>query len=426
MEFKHSLSRRIVIAFVLMTSLVAGAFALGIVETVHMVEEKLISSELGGDLDRLLQMDSMDEWRFRPEPEQLFYFTGGRDEFALPEDLQELAPGVHEVFRGELSYHAFVRVVAGRRYVLLQDQSEFENRERVLFSTVWIGLLLCIVLAVVLGRLLARKVIEPVVRLALQVRHRDQLLAMAPPLAPDYAADEVGQLAAAFDATLGLLRHALTRERLFTSDVSHELRTPLMVLASSCELLLANTGLDQRARAQVERIARASEEMRDLVQTFFLLARAQHEDASMAPALSLNTVADELVAQWRTPIESKGLQFDYDPGESSNGCFNATFLRAVMGNLLRNALHYTDSGRISLSVLSDGFIVEDSGVGIPENEREAMFQPFVRGDSQRGEGLGLGLSLVLRICESQGWAVSLAAVQPRGCRFHVKLGGESA
>nr|GFD58533.1 hypothetical protein [Tanacetum cinerariifolium] len=66
------------------------------------------------------------------------------------------------------------------------------------------------------------------------VRHRDQLLGLAPPLAPDYAADEVGELAVAFDATLGRLRDALSRERLFTSDVSHELRTPLMVLATSC------------------------------------------------------------------------------------------------------------------------------------------------------------------------------------------------
>ncbi|WP_137818096.1 HAMP domain-containing sensor histidine kinase [Pseudomonas sp. 2FG] len=421
MEFKHSLSRRIVIAFVLMTSLVAGAFALGIVETVHLVEEKLLSSELGGDLDRLLQMDSMDEWRLRPEPEQLFYFSGGRDEFALPDDLKELAPGFHEVFRGELSYHAFVRVVDGRHYMLLQDQSGFEDREQVLFAVVLIGFLLSIALATVLGWLLARKVIEPVVRLSRQIRHRDQLLAMAPPLAPDYAADEVGQLAAAFDATLGLLRHALTRERLFTSDVSHELRTPLMVLASSCELLLANTGLDPRARAHVQRIARACDEMRELVQTFLLLARAQQGDSNLLAAVSLSTVADELVAQWREPIESKGLQLDYRRGEPSRELFNPTLLRAVMGNLLRNAWHYTEQGRISLGLLNNGFVIEDTGVGIPENEREAMFQPFVRGGEQHGDGLGLGLSLVQRICEDQGWKVQLTAAQPNGCRFRVEL-----
>lgn len=422
MEFKQSLSQRIIIAFALMSALVAGAFAMGIVATVHLVEEKLISAGLGGDLQRLLLMDNVSDWSHRPEPDQLFYFSGGPGDFELPKDLRHLDAGFHEVFREQLSYHAMVEIVDGRRYVLLQDQSDFEERERVLFAVVLVGFVLSLALAVFLGWVLARKVMAPVVRLARQVRHRDQLLGLAPPLAPDYAADEVGELAVAFDATLGRLRQALTRERLFTSDVSHELRTPLMVLASSCELLLENPGLDQRGRAQVERIARASEEMRELVQTFLMLARAQREDAGSAPQQNLAQVADGLLSIWREPIESKGLQLLFEPGNPSDTCFNATLLGAVMGNLLRNACHYTEHGFIRLTLIDHGFIVEDSGVGIPEEKREAMFQPFVRGNEKRGEGLGLGLSLVQRICENQGWEVRLSTVEPNGCRFEVTLG----
>ncbi len=422
MEFKQSLSQRIIIAFALMSALVAGAFAMGIVATVHLVEEKLISAGLGGDLQRLLLMDNVSDWSHRPEPDQLFYFSGGPGDFELPKDLRHLDAGFHEVFREQLSYHAMVEIVDGRRYVLLQDQSDFEERERVLFAVVLVGFVLSLALAVFLGWVLARKVMAPVVRLARQVRHRDQLLGLAPPLAPDYAADEVGELAVAFDATLGRLRQALTRERLFTSDVSHELRTPLMVLASSCELLLENPGLDQRGRAQVERIARASEEMRELVQTFLMLARAQREDAGSAPQQTLAQVADGLLGIWREPIESKGLRLMYESGNPPDTCFNATLLSAVMGNLLRNACHYTEHGFIRLTLNDNGFIVEDSGVGIPEEKREAMFQPFVRGNEKRGEGLGLGLSLVQRICENQGWEVTLSTMEPNGCRFEVTLG----
>jgi signal transduction histidine kinase len=340
----------------------------------------------------------------------------------LPKDLRHLDPGFHEVFREQLSYHAMVEVVDGRRYVLLQDQSDFEERERVLFAVVLVGFVLSLALAVFLGWILARKVMAPVVRLARQVRHRDQLLGLAPPLAPDYAADEVGELAVAFDATLGRLRQALTRERLFTSDVSHELRTPLMVLASSCELLLENPGIDQRGRAQVERIARACEEMRELVQTFLMLARAQREDAGVSPQQSLAQVADGLLNLWREPIEAKGLLLVFEPGNPASTCYNATLLHAVMGNLLRNALHYTERGFIRLTLTTTGFLVEDSGVGIPEEKREAMFEPFVRGSEKRGEGLGLGLSLVQRICENQGWSVCLTTMEPTGCRFQVDLG----
>ncbi|PWK44579.1 HAMP domain-containing histidine kinase [Pseudomonas sp. B21-040] len=421
MEFKQSLAQRIIIAFALMSVLVAGAFAMGIVATVHVVEEKLISSGLGGDLQRLLLMDSITDWSHRPEPDQLFYFSGGAGDFELPKDLRNLDSGFHEVFRDHLSYHAMVEIVDGRRYVLLQDQSDFEERERVLFAVVLVGFVLSLALAVFLGWVLARKVMAPVVRLARQVRHRDQLLGLAPPLAPDYAADEVGELAVAFDATLGRLRQALTRERLFTSDVSHELRTPLMVLASSCELLLENPGIDQRGRAQVERIARACEEMRELVQTFLMLARAQREDASMSPQQNVKQVADGLLNLWREPIETKGLTLIVEQGSPPTASYNATLLHAVMGNLLRNALHYTERGFIRLTLTATGFLVEDSGVGIPEEKREAMFEPFVRGSEKRGEGLGLGLSLVQRICENQGWTVSLTTMEPNGCRFQVEL-----
>jgi len=421
MEFKQSLAQRIIIAFALMSALVAGAFAMGIVFTVHLVEEKLISAGLGGDLQRLLLMDNVSDWSHRPEPDQLFYFSGGPGDYELPKDLRHLTPGFHEVFREHLSYHAMVEIVDGRHYVLLQDQSDFEERERILFAVVLVGFVLSLALAVFLGWVLARKVMAPVVRLARQVRHRDQLLGLAPPLAPDYAADEVGELAVAFDATLGRLRQALTRERLFTSDVSHELRTPLMILASSCELLLENQGLDQRGRAQVERIARASTEMRELVQTFLMLARAQREDSSQAPQQTLSEVADGLIGLWREPIETKGLKLLFEPGGAHTIRYNATLLQAVMGNLLRNALHYTERGFIRLTLNDTGFLVEDSGVGIPEEKREAMFEPFVRGTEKRGEGLGLGLSLVQRICENQGWCVSLTNMEPNGCRFQVEL-----
>lgn len=426
MEFRHSLSRRIVIAFMLMTLLVGGTFAIGIVETVHLVEERLISAELGGDLGRLLKMESSEDWRHKPEPDQLFHFSNGPGDFAMPADLQALPPGFSEVYRDERSYHAFVQLVDGRRYVLLEDQSEFEDREQLLFAVVLGGFLISLALSGLLGWLLARKVIEPVVRLSNQVRHPDQLLDRAPSLAPDYASDEVGQLAASFDTTLGLLRRALTRERLFTSDVSHELRTPLMVLASSCELLLESPSLDARARGQVQRIARATEEMRDLVQTFLLLARSRSDETGTTPLASLAEVADGLVEQWRPAIEAKGLTFHYHRGSGALLHYNAPLLRSVMGNLLRNALHYTERGAIELQLGEQGFVVVDSGVGIPESEREAMFQPFVRGGQARGEGLGLGLSLVQRICESQGWSVSLSSVEPQGCRFEVSLSADSS
>jgi signal transduction histidine kinase len=141
----------------------------------------------------------------------------------------------------------------------------------------------------------------------------------------------------------------------------------------------------------------------------------------MSPQQSVRQIADGLLNLWREPIETKGLKLIFEPGDPQDTGYNATLLHAVMGNLLRNALHYTEDGFIRLTLTATGFIVEDSGVGIPEDKREAMFEPFVRGSEKRGEGLGLGLSLVQRICENQGWSVSLTNMEPNGCRFEVEL-----
>jgi signal transduction histidine kinase len=250
------------------------------------------------------------------------------------------------------------------------------------------------------------------------------MLDSAPVLADDYARDEVGALARSFDETLGRLRAALGREKLFTSDVSHELRTPLMVLATSCELLMEYPRLDERSRTQVGRISKATAGMNQLVETFLLLARTEGKNAPQGQQATLSQVAEELVDTWRQPIEDKGLHFDFQRGEAGttdDTLYNAPLLRSVMGNLLRNAWHYTDHGAISLTLNSNGFRVEDSGIGIPLEKQESMFQPFVRGDEQRGEGLGLGLSLVQRICANQRWSVTLTSREPAGCCFTVVL-----
>ncbi|TWI58500.1 signal transduction histidine kinase [Pseudomonas duriflava] len=422
MEYKQSLSRRIIIAFVLMTMVVGGLFSFGIVEVVHLVEEQLISEDMSSELSRMLRRDMRDGGQPDLDPGMRLYYVPKSESASLPPHIANLRPGFSEVEENNRYYYAWVRIQDGRHYVLLQDQSDFERREKALYRIVFKGFLLSVALSGLLGWLLARRVIAPVSRLARQVRHRDQMLSMAPPLAPDYAHDEVGELAAAFDDALGQLRNALTREQLFTSDVSHELRTPLMVIATSCELLAEDPTLSTRGKAQLQRMADAAEEMRDLVQTFLQLARAQGDVEVIAPRNTLRQVADELVSQWRGPIETKGLRLDYQPDRADlTATFNAPFLRSVMSNLLRNALHYTEAGTIRLILDDMTFSVEDTGSGIPDDQHQAVFQPFVRGQGQRGEGLGLGLSLVHRICQLQGWTVSLTNRVPQGCRFQIKL-----
>ncbi|WP_313056231.1 sensor histidine kinase [Pseudomonas lopnurensis] len=417
---KQPLARRIVIAFTLMTLVVSGAFALGIVGVVHFIEEQLVTEELSRDLDIVLNED-LPKGRTPQLDTSTHFFASHLPEHPMPKVFAGLGEGFTELVRGDDAYYVYVRNVGADRYVLVQEQHEFEAREDALFNVVLAGFLLSVLGAWALGRLMANRVLAPVSRLANQVRHRDQLHPLAPPLALQYPDDEVGHLAAAFDSTLGQLRQTLERERLFTADVSHELRTPLMVVLGACELLEQQAELSPAAQRPLARIQRAAREMHELVETFLLLARARPEQASFVGDASLKSVAAEQSERWAPLLAEKGLAFELLEEGEDRGVYNHTLLGTVMSNLLRNALHYTDRGTVRLVLDEGGFRVEDSGVGIPLAEQERMFQPFVRGAEGRGEGLGLGLSLVKRICAHQGWQVGVVPRQPQGSCFQVRF-----
>jgi signal transduction histidine kinase len=96
-------------------------------------------------------------------------------------------------------------------------------------------------------------------------------------------------------------------------------------------------------------------------------------------------------------------------------------LRTVLGNLIRNAIHHTSGGEIVLSLRPDGFDLRDNGLGIAADERAQIFKPYYRGKASHRDGLGLGLSLVQRICEREKWTITLEENEPRGCCFRINF-----
>lgn len=421
MADKQPLARRILLSFMLLTALIAGINAWAIIAVVHVVEEDLIGDEMRQEME-MVETVYLTEGRI-PD------LTGGSALYVptlkaqpLPAAFAGLHPGYQEVVGENGAWHVLETSIEGHRFILARNQDTFEAREQVLYKVVVGGFLLAIALAWLIGRLTVRRVIDPVIRLAGQVRGRDQMVTLAPPLAADYGDDELGQLAMAFDLAFSQLRGAIDRERLFTSDVSHELRTPLMIVGTSAELLLRGD-LSERSRRQVERIARAAAEMRSLIEVFLELARAQGAQLVPGEGISLAAMADEQSEAWREQIAARGLLFVRRSEGELPGLWHPTLLRVVMGNLLRNAAHYTERGEIRLILASDGFRVEDTGPGISPAERAQLFQPFVRGRGARGEGLGLGLSLVRRVCEQQGWQIDALNLDGGGSCFVVRLGG---
>lgn len=417
MKFKSPLSQRIILSFVLLTGIVSGLFTIGFTATIHYVEENLVTTELQKDFTRIV--NEYKNGRDLSLDEGSAFFTAGPE---LPNYLRGIKTGYTEIVLEHHAYYVFHGREDDTSYFLVKDQTAFEQAETLLLRAVFGGAILSSLVAFIIGLFMAKKVIEPVRRLTRQVIDRKDMRKQLPPFSPDYANDEVGSLAKAFDTTIAELRQALQREALFTSDVSHELRTPLMVINSTCEILMAKEDVDDYTRGKIAAIGTAANEIKGLVEAFLILARGRDKQSETAP---LEAIARSEMERWTQLAAEKGnrllLRKEAANGRLTEKEYPAVLLRTVLDNLIRNAIHHTSGGDIVLVLRSDGLDLRDTGSGIAANERAQVFQPYYRGEKSHRDGLGLGLSLVQRICDREKWTITLEENQPRGCCFRISF-----
>ena len=417
MEFKSPLSQRIIFSFVLLTTVVSSLFSFGIMAAINMVEEDLVAAELNRKFPNILV-----DYRQGHSPQLDYgtqFYSGTED---LPYYLRDLKPGFSEVEAERSSFHVMMQKEKETPFYLVQEQTNLERHENLLEITVVAGFFLSVAASLILGIMMSRRIIAPVRKLTDQVNNREKLLLDAPPLSSGYANDEVGRLATSFDRTISMLQQSLQRETLFTSDVSHELRTPLMVIKSSCDLLIEKDQLDDYSRQRINTISKAAREIQELVDAFLTLARGNATEQARATIASI--IQGDLEG-WQQQSEAKGICFslqDQTTGqEDRNKLFPVAMLRTVLNNLVRNAIHHTAEGEITLVVHPTGFEICDTGPGISTSDKQSIFKPFYRGESGSRNGLGLGLSLVQRICQREQWSITVSDNTPVGCCFSVNL-----
>jgi signal transduction histidine kinase len=415
MEFKSPLSQRIIISFVLLTTVVSGLFSYGIMAAINIVEEDLVTAELNRRFPDILGNYKQGKSTNLDLGTQ--FYSGTED---LPYYLRDLKPGFYEVESEESAFHVMIKTDKEMPFYLVQEQTAVARHENLLELTVVAGFFLSIAASLILGVMMVRRIIAPVQRLTHQVHNREQLLIDAPPLSSEYTNDEVGRLAQAFDRTIGMLQESLLRESLFTSDVSHELRTPLMVIKSSCDLLIAKNQLDDFSRQKIDTISKATNEIQELVDAFLTLARGKETEQEN---MTLSGIIERNLGEWQQLADAKGIFFRFTDETMSTGkqarLFPVPMLRTVLNNLVRNAIYHTAQGGITLVAKPNGFSVCDTGSGISKTDRDSIFKPFYRGESGSQHGLGLGLSLVQRICHKEQWTVAVSDNQPNGCCFTV-------
>ncbi len=246
--------------------------------------------------------------------------------------------------------------------------------------------------------------------------------------------DEVGRLASAFDAMLDRLQSAFARERQFISDASHELRTPLTVINANAQMLQRWGDRDPEiTRTSLEAIAEESGRLAQMVSGMLTLSKAEAGDAIPKEPNVLERLVDDVVAhaQERAAAEGLALASHHPPNASTIVVGDAGLLRQLVGNLVDNAIKFTNEGRVDVAVRNeDGWAVvevTDTGPGIEDEASERLFDRFFRGDPSHAravEGTGLGLAIVRSIARVHGGTVSAERRPQGGSVFGVRLPAE--
>lgn len=283
------------------------------------------------------------------------------------------------------------------------------------------GAVLALVLlgSVVVGTLLSRSVLRPLLRLQGAVIGIDASAPALVELPPHTRLEELDALRDALASLLDRLDAELQRARRFAASAAHELRTPLAKMRAELELAREVAHADPQLEQTFDHLERTSTRLATLTERLLLLATPR-EALSTASGSSVADLVEELV-RVRPPEEAARLRLSVDEDDGLvRG--DEVLLTAMIDNVVDNALKFSD-GIVRIDVARDGddvvVDVRDEGPGIPESLEGDLFTPFRRGDDARGRpGHGLGLALVSHIARAYGGSVELV---PREGGAHLRI-----
>jgi signal transduction histidine kinase len=343
------------------------------------------------------------------------------DSPVLPGDVP---PGPH-ILRRHPSDWSLVEVpsvsspVGPLRLLAASPVDDVRRSAETLRRVLWVATPLLLALIAAVAWFITGRALSPVLAMTRQVG-RITTATLHERLPEPGTRDEIAALAQTLNGMLARLGEAVRRQREFVSDASHELRSPIASLRAQLEVALAHP---QRADwpAVAESALAEGLRLEALVADLLLLARLDEGAALPQGEVDLD---DVVRAEVRRP---RRLAVDASRVGAGRVRGDAGHLTRVARNLLDNAARHA-RGRVEVSLVGDGnqvvLAVDDDGPGVPEAERERIFERFTRLEEARSRdagGVGLGLALVRRIVERHGGTARVVESPLGGARAEVRL-----
>ncbi|MDE1961920.1 MAG: HAMP domain-containing histidine kinase, partial [Xanthomonadaceae bacterium] len=180
---------------------------------------------------------------------------------------------------------------------------------------------------------------------------------------------------------------------------------PLTVIKLAADVIVEED-VSPFAQRALQRIRRSVRDMEAMLEAFLILAR-ESDTGLPQEDFTVNDAVREEVERARPLLEGKPVTLELD--EQARFALHAPprVFAAMVGNLIRNACLYTESGSVGVRVGADNVSVVDSGIGMNDDEIAQAFQPYFRGSRSASAGHGVGLSIVRRLSERFGWPVEI-------------------
>jgi signal transduction histidine kinase/CheY-like chemotaxis protein len=221
----------------------------------------------------------------------------------------------------------------------------------------------------------------------------------------------------------------------FLANMSHELRTPLTAILGFTEVTLERFAVGSQERGWLEIARRNGQHMLELINDILDLSRIEADKLELEHSrCSVFELIDEVASLLRVRAETSGVELvvRYDSPLPAQIETDPRRVRQILINLLGNAIKFTESGTITLGVALSGeadaerieFTVSDTGIGMTESQRSALFAPFTQGDSstsRRYGGSGLGLAISQSLARKFGGVISVESTLGVGSRFRFSI-----
>lgn len=227
--------------------------------------------------------------------------------------------------------------------------------------------------------------------------------------------EELQPMIRSFNELMARLEENLHAQERFIADAAHQMKTPLTGLRMQAELAAAETE-PQQLRRSAEQIARSAEQASHLIQQLLNLARAEssHDEVHRFEPVDLQELAREAARDWVPRAMAKGVDLGYEAVDGTLPIDGVPLLlRQMLDNLIDNAIKYTPAGgQVTIRAIAAEHYrldVVDSGIGVPPEDRQRVFERFYRVLGTGQEGSGLGLPICAEIAELHRAAILLQA-----------------